>query len=66
MVVGAPKGNVSSLATGLVYECPITPGECELMTKNTGDLAESMLEGVVCVFVYTSVLVCVWEGGILH
>lgn len=25
-----------------------------------------MLEGVVCVFVYTSVLVCVWEGGILH
>lgn len=61
--MGAPKGSVSSLATGLVYECPITPGKCELMTNNTGDLKDSMLQGVVCVSVYTSVLVCAWEGG---
>lgn len=45
IVVGAPRGNTSSLATGLVYVCPITPGSCQLLTNNTGDLADSMLEG---------------------
>lgn len=55
IVVGAPKGNASSLATGLVYVCPITPGSCELLTNNTGDLADSMLEGV-----------CAWVGVCMH
>lgn len=66
IIVGAPRGSapMKSLATGLVYVCPLAPGPCELLTNNTGELAASMLQGVcVCVLYLCAVLCCVCGGG---
>ena len=47
IIVGAPFGqaNGSSIQTGLVYECPLVPGECRLLVGNDDELTQSMLSG---------------------
>ena len=45
IIVGAPFGqaNNNSIQTGLVYECPVVPGDCRLLVGNDDELTQSML-----------------------
>ena len=55
IIVGAPHGQApgNSSRTGLVYTCPVTPGDCTVLTADQPDdpLHQSMFageKGVLC------------------